>query len=104
MADHAGLIRRRRQHGYRAVDTHGRNSGPAAESAHDLRYPVEIDGGENDGIRLFVDGGYRIGRDHDRTVGKPGEQEVAKDQGAARSRLLKIGPIAEIDTDKDVVG
>ena len=74
-ADHAGLVRRRRQHGSGAVDQHGRNAGPAAEIAHDLRHPVEIDAGENDRIRIPVDGGYRIGRHHDRLVGEPWRTE-----------------------------
>ena len=51
-ADHAGLIGRRRQHGAGAVDQSRRNAGPAAEIAHDLRHPVEIDAGDDDGICL----------------------------------------------------
>ena len=42
--------------------------GPAAEIAHDLRHPVEIDAGDDDGIRVAVDGGDRIGRHHDRLL------------------------------------
>jgi len=88
---------------FHAIDQNRRNAGAAAEIAHDLRHPVEIDAGENDRIRICIDGGDRIGRHHDRVVGKLGEQKVAEDNLAALARLHEIGPVTEIDTDKDVV-
>ncbi len=61
-ADHAGFIRRRRQHDAGAVDQHRRNARAAAEIAHDLRHPVQVDAGDDDGIGIVADRGYRIGR------------------------------------------
>ncbi|MHC2518120.1 hypothetical protein ACVMHW_004002 [Bradyrhizobium diazoefficiens] len=52
------------QHGARAVDQHGGDAGATTEIAHDLRHPVEVDGGEHDGIGDAAEGGHRIDR-HD---------------------------------------
>ena len=88
-ADHAGLIRRRRQHGARAVDQNGRNAGPAAEIAHDLRHPVEIDAGDNDGILAGGDGRYRIGRHHDRQLGGLANRKSLKTKPRVSTAFLK---------------
>jgi len=103
-ADHAGLIRRRRQHGPYAVDQHRRDPGAAAEIAHHLRHPVEIDAGENERMRVGVDGRYRIGGDHRRLVGGLGEQKIAEDDIATAGCFLQVGPVAQIHTDQRVVG
>ena len=86
-ADHAGLIRRRGDDDAGAVDQQRRNSRPPAEIGHDLRQPVDIDAGDDDGIFLGIDGGHRIGRHHHRPAVGLAEQIVAEDEVAGFLRL-----------------
>ena len=57
-----------------AVDKHSRNARLAAEIAHHLRHPVEVDAGDDDGIDPSVDRRDRIGC-HRRPARWPGEQD-----------------------------
>src|SRR6476660_9560597 len=56
-----------------ALSTNTAEIPAAAEIAHDLRHPVEIDAGNDDRILLTIDRRYRIGRHHDRPVAGFGE-------------------------------
>src|SRR6476661_6167825 len=79
-----------------ALSTNTAEIPAAAEIAHDLRHPVEIDAGNDDRILLTIDRRYRIGRHHDRPVAGFGEQEIAENEAAGFARLLEIFPVAEI--------
>src|SRR4051794_22928360 len=103
MSYHAALVRGRGQYGAYAVDHRRRNAGPATEVAHDLRHPVKIDSGKDDGISFAIDGGYRISGHHDRVVGELGGEIIAENHTVGVARLLEIGTLTKIDANEDVV-
>ncbi|MGY3645566.1 hypothetical protein ACVWW2_000857 [Bradyrhizobium sp. LM4.3] len=102
--DRAVLVGRCRQHGAGAVDQDGGDAGAAPQIAHDLRHPVEVDGGKHDGIGYAAEGGHRVNRHHGRRQHRPRQDEVAQHEAAGFLCLLEVRPVTEIEADIHVVG
>ena len=102
-SDHAGLVRRRRQHYAGAVDQHGRQAGRPPRLLHDLApSSPRLTAATTIASLSSIDRRYRIGS-HARSavlVGLP-EQKIAQQRNRRfRAPASRYVPVAEIEADQ----